>query len=279
MQEVNHPLQITHDYRLECEQAIRYCELIARGKRGRDGGTESRKDVLPFGGLVLKLLLERMRPAELVFSAFGIREGLLYTLLSRTEQIRDPLIAFCEDYAQLRSRSPMHARELCSWTDALFVPPGPRESDGERRLRHAVCYLSDIAWRAHPDYRGEQALNTIIHSAMIGVDHPGRAFIALAVYFRHARDPNDSALGRRLLPLLSKALLKRARLLGSAIRVAHMLSVGAAGIIPRLHPVYDGSSLVLTLPHDLTDLDGERLRKRMGVLAELLMVTPVIQSG
>jgi exopolyphosphatase / guanosine-5'-triphosphate,3'-diphosphate pyrophosphatase len=278
MHELNHPLQITHDYRIEYEQAIHYCELIMRGKRSRDGGPESRRDVLPLGGLVLKMSLERIRPTALVFSAFGIREGLLYTLLSRTEQIRDPLIAFCEEYALLRSRSPTHATELCSWTDALFVPPGPREFAGERRLRHAVCYLSDIAWRAHPDYRGEQALHTIIHSAMIGVDHPARAFIALSVYFRHARDPNDSPLGRKLLPLLSKASIKRARLLGASIRVAHMLSVGAAGIIPRLLPIYEGQSLVLRLPADLAILDGERLRKRLSVLGELLAVTPVVRT-
>ncbi len=54
------------------------------------------------------------------------------------------------------------------------------ESTEERRLREAACLLSDIAWRAHPDYRGEQSLNVIAHAALVGIDHPGRAFLALS---------------------------------------------------------------------------------------------------
>ncbi len=63
--------------------------------------------------------------------------------------------------------------------------PGPKETEEERRLRHAACLLSDIGWRAHPDYRGEQSLNLIAHAALGGIDHPGRVFLALAIYFRH----------------------------------------------------------------------------------------------
>ena len=63
----------------------------------------------------------------------------------------------------LRSRSAEHALELCNWTDALFERPGPKETEEERRLRHAACLLSDIGWRAHPDYRGEQSLILIAH--------------------------------------------------------------------------------------------------------------------
>ncbi|PSJ19758.1 exopolyphosphatase, partial [Halomonas sp. ND22Bw] len=59
------------------------------------------------------------------------------------------------------------------------------ETADERRLRHAACLLSDIGWRAHPDYRGEQSVNVITHAAFVGIDHPGRAYLALAIYFRH----------------------------------------------------------------------------------------------
>ena len=62
---------------------------------------------------------------------------------------------------------------------------GLDETADERRLRHAACLLADIGWRAHPDYRGEQSLNIIANAASSRVDHPGRAFLALAVFFRH----------------------------------------------------------------------------------------------
>ena len=49
-----------------------------------------------------------MRPSEIVMSALGVREGLLYDLLAPAEKARDPLIAACEELAFLRSRSPRH---------------------------------------------------------------------------------------------------------------------------------------------------------------------------
>src|SRR5262249_59089329 len=69
--------------------------------------------------------------------------------------------------------------------DRFMSSTGIDETPEEKRLRHAACLLGDIGWRAHPDYRGEQSLNVIAHAAFVGVDHPGRAFLALAVYFRH----------------------------------------------------------------------------------------------
>ena len=62
---------------------------------------------------------------------------------------------------------------------------GIEETAEEVRLRHAACLLADISWRAHPDYRGEQASESLAHANFSGVDHPGRTFLALAVYFRY----------------------------------------------------------------------------------------------
>ncbi len=178
-------------------------------------------------------------------------------------------MSFCEDYARLRSRSVEHAHELVSWTDALFADPGPGETPEERRLRHAACLISDIGWRAHPDYRGEQSLNVIAHAALGGIDHPGRIFLALSVYFRHTGSFEDE-LSTRLRDAVGKRLQKRARIVGAAVRTAHMLSIGMPGVIPRTPLTYEGGRLVLTLPRDLAALDGERLRRRFDSLADLL---------
>ena len=104
----------------------------------------------------------------------GIREGLVYSLLSPTEQRKDPLIEACVDLASRRSRSVTHARELKRWTDPLFVAGGLDETPEETRLRDAASLISDIGWRAHPDYRADQSLDTVINSALVSIDHPGR---------------------------------------------------------------------------------------------------------
>jgi exopolyphosphatase/guanosine-5'-triphosphate,3'-diphosphate pyrophosphatase len=283
-----YPLRVMHGYRLSSRDVLDLCESIRRARRpgdvrGWDGVSRVRREVLPYGALVLERLVRRMEPSDVVFSVFGIREGLLYAALPEAERAKDPLVSFAEDYAGRRSRSLAHARELGAWTDPLFADSGPRETDEERRLRHVACLLSDIGWRAMPDYRGEQSLNVIAHAALNGIDHPGRVFLALTVYFRHVgageKDgEDDDDLSRRLKNLVSRRLLRRARVLGAAIRAAHMLSIGMPGTIDHTPVSYEGDRLVLTLPAAYRHLDGERLQRRFAALAELLDRRPEIRK-
>ena len=235
--------------------------------------------MLPYGAAVMVQLLKHMAPSEVIFSVFGVREGLLYSVMPPEERRRDPLLTSCETYARLRSRSIEHAFELCAWTDALFAPGGLDETAEERRLRHAACLLSDIGWRAHPDYRGEQSMNIIAHAGLGGVDHPGLMFLALSVYFRHAgfSEAKGEHLSERFKRLVTKRALTRARIIGAAIRAAHMLSIGMPGVIDTTQLTFEGDRLVLTIPAPFAGLDGERLRRRFAVLATLLEKTPEIR--
>jgi exopolyphosphatase / guanosine-5'-triphosphate,3'-diphosphate pyrophosphatase len=281
MEEVDYPLRVMHGYAMSTKEVVAFCEIIRRARRlssmrGIAKIARPRREVLPVGALVLERLLKQLEPSEVVFSVFGIREGLVYALLSEAERRKDPLLAFCADYARLRSRSAEHAAELCTWTDAIFQPPGPSETEEERRLRWAACLVSDISWRAHPDYRAEQSLILVSQSALAAIDHPGRVFLALAIYFRHlgvARDNDDEAserLSDRLRPILPRKLYRRARIIGAAIRAAHMLSIGRPGIIDETPLLYEKEKLVLHLPRRHAALDGERVRRRFHTLAQLL---------
>lgn len=284
MEHTNYPLRVMHGYSIPTREAIEFCQFVRRAKKastlkGMEDVARARRDVVPFGALVLERLLEALAPSEVVFSVYGIREGLLFSLMTPHEQAKDPLLCYCEDYAKLRSRSVTHAHELCAWTDALFEGEGLKETEEDRRLRHAACLLSDIGWRAHPDYRGEESLNVVSHAGLPGIDHPGRIFLALAVYYRHvgSDDAKGDELSTRLRLSVSKRAQKRARIIGAAIRAAHMLSIGMPGVIDETKLSYEGTKLVLTLPKTYASLDGERLRRRFASLAELLAREPEIR--
>lgn len=286
MEQTNYPLRVMQGYAIPTREAIEFCQFVRRAKKvsalpGMDDVARARRDVVPYGALVLERLLEAAAPSEVVFSVFGIREGLLFSLMPHHEQAKDPLISFCEDYARQRSRSVQHAQELCSWTDALFEGDGPKESDEDRRLRHAACLLSDIGWRAHPDYRGEQSLNVVAHAGLSGIDHPGRIFLALAVYYRHVGGDEGKGddFSTRLKLVVSKRAQKRAKIIGAAIRAAHMLSIGMPGVIDETRLFYEGPKLVLALPRAYVALDGERLRRRVAMLALLLSREAEIRLG
>jgi len=177
----------------------------------------------------------------------------------------------------LRSRSPANGEELIGWTDRFMASSGLDETADEKRYRHAACLLADIGWRAHPDYRGEQSLNIIAHAGFIGIDHPGRAYLALAVFFRHVGLIDDE-LSPRLRELVSPRMLDRARVLGAALRVGNLVSAAMPGILPRTPMVVERGRLVLRLENDLAALAGERLFNRLRQLARLVGREPVMMA-
>ena len=199
----------------------------------------------------------------MVFSALGVREGLIYSRLSARERKQDALIAAARDLNQLRSRSPRHGEDLIAWTDQFMASSGIDETAEERRLRHAACLLADIGWRAHPDYRGEQSLNIIAHAGFLGIDHPGRAYLALAVFFRHVGVTHDEELSPRIRELASTRTLDRARVLGAAMRVAYMVSASQPGVLPRSPLKVERHRLVLRLDGKFAPLAGDRVATRL----------------
>jgi exopolyphosphatase/guanosine-5'-triphosphate,3'-diphosphate pyrophosphatase len=58
-----------------------------------------------------------------------------------------------------------------------------------------------------------------------------------------------------------------------------MLSIGRPGIIVDAPLSYEGSTLTLTIPRQHEALDGERLRRRFEVLANLLECEPRVRIG
>jgi exopolyphosphatase/guanosine-5'-triphosphate,3'-diphosphate pyrophosphatase len=214
-----------------------------------------------------------------MFSALGVREGLLYAQLGVEERKRDALLAAAQELNRLRSRSPQHGEELIDWTDTFMASTGIDENAEEKRLRHAACLLADIGWRAHPDYRGEQSLNIIAHAAFVGIDHPGRAYLALAIFFRHVGLLHDEELSPRLRELASTRALDRARVLGAALRVAYLVSASQPGVLPRTPLKVERHRLVLRLEGECAALAGERVSSRLRQLARLVGREPVVVTG
>lgn len=273
MWQTGYPFHVMHNYRIPAREALDFARLVRRVNPEMLSKIEvvasARRPLLPYSALVMEHLIGSIKPGEVILSVLGVREGLLYSLLDMKERGRDPLISAAADLNVLRSRSPRHGEELIEWTDRLMGSSGIDETADERRLRHAACLLADIGWRAHPDYRGEQSMNIIANGAFIGVDHPGRAYLALAIYFRHAGLGEDE-LSPRLRELTSTRMLDHARVLGAAMRVAFILTAGQEGVLPNATLKVRGGKLVLELKGKYHGLAGDRVSRRLRQLARLI---------
>jgi exopolyphosphatase/guanosine-5'-triphosphate,3'-diphosphate pyrophosphatase len=281
MWQTGYPFHVMHGYRISAREALEFAKLVHRihpeNLSQIDVVNSDRRPLLPYAALVLEHLVREMNPRQLVLSVLGVREGLLYSLLPAKERRQDPLISAASELNILRSRSPRHGEELIQWTDRFMASSGLDESGDEQRLRHAGCLLADIGWRAHPDYRGEQSMNIIAHGAFAGIDHAGRAFLALSVYFRHAGLSEDE-LSPRLRELATTRMLDRARVLGASLRVAYLLTAGQGGVLLKTPLQVKKQKLVLQLRGRSARLESDRVFNRVRQLARLIGREPVIET-
>jgi exopolyphosphatase / guanosine-5'-triphosphate,3'-diphosphate pyrophosphatase len=281
MWQTGYPLHVTHGYVLPAQEVFEFSQLVHRVAPETLSRIEvvadARRPLLAYGALVLEHLVQAAKPRDVVISALGVREGLLYSLLGSKVRQQDPLLSAARELNQLRSRSPQHGEDLIGWTDRLMASSGLDETGEEKRLRHAACLLADIGWRVHPDYRGEQSLNIIAHAAFVGIDHPSRAFLALSVFFRHVGLIDDE-LSPRLRELATTRMLDRARVLGAAMRVGYLVSAAMPGVLPRTPLQVEHGKLVLRLTGEFAPLAGERLFNRLKQLARLIGREPVMAA-
>ncbi|MEP0235284.1 Ppx/GppA phosphatase family protein [Roseibium sp.] len=268
-----YPLHVMHNYEIDGQEAIAFCKSLQKvnleGVDSAEVVSKQRRALVPFGAVVLEQILRSMRADKVVLSATGVREGLLHEKLPAEIQVQDPVIEAARELSILRARSPEHAEELIAWTDGIFEALEIEETGQERHLRHAACLLSDIGWRAHPDYRGEQSLNIISNAAFVGLDHAARAYLAAAVFYRH-QGLNEDGLSPVVRKLSTERLSQRARILGAALRVASLLSASMPGVLPQTSVLADDEMVILRLPANLSTFEGERLRKRLGQFAKLI---------
>ena len=107
----------------------------------------------------------------------------------------------------------------------------------------------------------------ISQAAFVGIDHPGRVFLALTVFYRYEGEKLEDDLTR----LVDDDANGRAHLLSNVFRLAYILSAAMPGMLPRIKLEFGANkTLILRLPKKLEDLAGERVEKRLaGLAAEL----------
>jgi exopolyphosphatase/guanosine-5'-triphosphate,3'-diphosphate pyrophosphatase len=280
-----YPLHMVQHYDTPAADILKLCEDIVteyaatKTYTGAEHMSSGRRELVPYGAAVLAEVLKTGKYEKVVFSALGVREGFLYGLLDDKERRVDPLLQGAEEMSVLRSRSPAHATDLIDFSAEFLTAIGVRETADELRLRKVACYLADIGWRGHPDYRGEQSVDLIAYGSLTGVDHPGRAFLAEVIAVRYMGLKHKSQ-NQSLLALSGPSASMKARLLGATMRVAYPMSAAMPGVLPRAGFSLTDGVLQLHLPTDLAFLDGEHLQGRLDQLAGVAGIkTAKVVSG
>jgi exopolyphosphatase/guanosine-5'-triphosphate,3'-diphosphate pyrophosphatase len=237
----------------------------------------SRAPQLPGAAALLRAVTRKLGSSSIIMSAYGLREGLLYQALSPAARQQDPLLSAAREAAGRLGRfsdgSDADVGDaLLAFTDPLFANDTP----AQRRIRHAACLLADSAWRAHPDMRAEDGMDTALHGTWVGIDAEGRAMLAATLWVLNGGTlpgPGTEILSR----LAGTESLARARLWGLALRLGQRLGGGAADPLAEARLAPDGSRLLLSLGPGAASLYGEPVQRRHRYLAQALGLEPALE--
>ncbi len=274
MARTRYPLRVLHGYTLPAARVASICQLFARlsleSLERIERAPKDRLDTLALAARVLGRLLRHSAARRVIFSAHGLREGILYEHLSPAQQAVDPLLASCRLTALASSRDREDGlghghgdgARVTDWLAPLF----PDEGTDDRRLRLAAGLLSDIGWRIHPDERPDHAMADVLRAPLIGLDHTQRIKLALAIRYRYTHR-RDSRWVDRYGHLIEDEDRIWSRRVGQALRLAHTLSGGVMALLAQYRLSLDEDGITLHCEPGSTRLIGEAARKRLTAMA------------
>ncbi|MDX6751343.1 hypothetical protein SH611_16130 [Geminicoccaceae bacterium 1502E] len=259
------PLRAVHGYELTPREAETLGRTIA-GRMPADlaaipGVPKRRVEMMPAAALLLERVTRLLRPARVVFSATGLREGRLYERLSATERAVDPLIAGAAELGGATNRLPGIGEAMQRWTDGIVAD----ETPALRRLRHAACLLSDSAWREHPDSRAREAFFRLAQYPFLGMTQRERVLLAFMIFVRYQGRRKDPAV-RRLLTMLDEPAKLAGEVVGEALDLGYRLSGGVPAILDACRLRRDGGELLLETGHPAVDPQDDSLGGRLRLL-------------
>lgn len=266
MEKVGHPLSDPHGLWLDPKRARVLAEDLAQASAETLQQIERistmRSATMPHAAVLLQAMLKKLQPERLIFSSWGLREGLLYDRLEAGARSQDPLLAGLTLFSAQRGAPPRLATRVAGWT----VDAVPAGEHGSERLRLAATMLALASMQIEPNLRLHQAVDWALHKRWIGIEANERAMMAAAV----CANRNQLDLPDEVRVLASEAALQEAIGWGLSVRLARRIGARSRRSFQVSRLLRDSDRLVLQLRESHKDLHGIPTDKDMTLLSNHL---------
>ena len=244
MDMLDYPLTDPHGFELHAEEAAKIAAKLTqtapKSLQGLRGISPMRAEYLPDAAALLSALLTKIAPRRLVFSSWGLREGLLFRQLDPLDAVKDPLLAGVDRFSSARGSPITDASALAAWSVGLAMGDGRINE----RLRLASAQLAVALHQVEPNLRAGHAKEWALDKRWIALSPRGRAMIAAALYGSLGRTNLPKSWGR----LASEEDLHEGVTWGLGFRLGHRL--GAASRVSMMTSTLERSASKLTLTLD-----------------------------
>ena len=164
------------------------------------------------------------------------------------------------------SETELFGRELYS-----FIHPIAEGFKQNEYLLRAICMMADAGARMHPDHRAQLVYEQVLRAPIPSVTHTNRLFAAYAAASRYTFKFVEEPRYAGILKLSTK---RRAKVLGTAMRLGAVYSGRSGPILATARIKADDESLCMFVDRDYSDLISETVERRLGQLAGLMKLHP-----
>ena len=246
---------------------------VSRSMADLDGMriSSSRLASLPDAAALLGVLVRELKPSRLVFSSWGLREGLLADGFSRAVRGQDPLLAGIASFVEAQSSGVVASTGMVlDWTARACAAAGTGEPSDDT-LRRAATMLALASVRIEPNLRVEIAAKWALRKRWIGITAESRAMLAMAVLANSSR----TVVPAELLRLTTQARLREATAWGLAVRLCRRFTGAGPQAIAHSALLVESRQgqkgrLVLCVRAGMAALYSEVVEKDLRLLADCL---------
>ncbi|WP_421838456.1 exopolyphosphatase [Novosphingobium sp.] len=258
------PIDDPHGFEIAAPQAQALAKAL--GKRKPEtllpvpGLSSARLAALPDTAALLFVLIRALQPGRLVFSSWGLREGVLWDRMAPAVRMQDPLVAGAAAFATDYGISAGTGAMVTGWTAAARLPAA---AAGTEHLRLTATMLCLATAMVEPNLRGDLAREWALRKRWIGASPADRAMLAAAMIANTGRSDLPADLGL----LASPEQLREAQAWGLATRLCRRFSGNTAQGISGSALRVEGSALVLAVQPQIAVLVNEGVERDLKTLA------------
>jgi len=267
LQQVSWPSDDPHGFELTAAEATatarRTLRMTTPALALVPGISASRAGSLPDAAALLLSLIKITGASRIVFSSWGLREGLLYGALRPEERSQDPLVEGMAVHAARHGITRDMAVQVADWTAPAL---GPTAAGADEGLRLGATLLCLSLSTLEPNLRADSAAIWSLRKRWIGISNRQRAMLAACLLANAARPE----LPRGLLPLARESDLRAAISWGLAIRLCRRFSGTAGAALAASSLAIADGTLVLGVDAANAPLVNEATQRDLKALAAAL---------
>lgn len=264
------PLDDPHGFVAAAGEISKLCRVLQRMPPVGPvpGISAARLNALQDTAALLEPLIAATMAERLIFSGWGLREGIILQSLPDSDRQRDAFTSAAMAFAARHGVIGDLPGQTAQWI-AAAVTPG---SDPAKALPGFIALA--LALRAvEPNLRSATALNWALHKRWIGLDGAGRAMLAACLLASANRTVPD-----QVRQLASRQEIQSATAWGLAMRLCWRLTGFSAALLPRCQIAIAHGQLHLRLDQDVKDLATELTAKDLADIAKNLGLQAIISA-